>query len=303
MTSFNYLAAASLFSPSTALLAASISQTKKIADKLAADIALASTTATVTLTAHQARPAYSELTDDITLQLRRDGTRDGLRTHEDAEALYDSLPESINNISDVRAVVDSPNYEAGHIIPYAQGGSSDSSNIVYMPTELNREIGNSIPTSDDLNQAASAVEAEGYIFGDALADGVFGIAAGASAPAVFRLAGTGAKLAGGVLRSDPLAIHSATAEIPHQLTQGAQEGLTRGIPAAIGQAAFGPAGLVAGLVAPDFIEGAMTSDPSKQFACFARGSLKAGVCATAIAFPPLGFALGLGYLGSKLMGW
>lgn len=304
----NNLTAAAMFSPPTALsssialFAAQFSQTRKVADQLATDIALASATAVATLPLHQERPEYSELPEEITRQLRQDGTRGGLRSHEDAEALYDNLPESINNLQDAQAVVDSPNYEGGHLIPHSDGGSSDPANITYMPTAINRQIGDRIPTPEELQDAAAAVEAEGYLFDSAIADGMINLAAGAAAPATARLAGVASKLAGGAIRNDPKATSQALAELPEQLTHGLYESATRGIPAAIGSA-FGPAGLVAGFVAADFAEGAMSPDPTKQFNCYASGCLKAGALAAGISCPPIGFAMGAIYLAKNFFNW
>ncbi len=296
------IAHAPFFSPSAALLAAKISETKKIAERLASDIALASTAAVISNATNQQRPPYADLPGDIKLQLRRDGTRGTLRSHHDAEALYDSLPDSIDNIADVRAVVDSTNYEGGHIIPHAEGGTADANNITYMPTALNRQIGDRVPTPEELSEAASAVEAEGFLFADPLADNILGIAAGASAPAVFRLAGVGTKLAGGFIRDDQAATAQALNELPGELAKGLQESVTRGIPAAVGSA-FGPVGFAAGFVASDFIEGAMATDPDKQYKCYANGALKAGVIAAGVTFPPFGAVIAIGYLGSKFLNW
>ncbi len=298
-----YLAAhASIISPSATLLAAKISETKKVAQRLAADMALASAAASINSAVDQQRPPYADLPNDIKLQLRRDGTRGTLRSHQDAEALYDGLPDSINNIADVRAVVDSPNYEGGHFVPHAAGGTADADNITYMPTALNRQIGDRIPTPDELSEAASAVEAEGFLFSDPLADNILGVAAGASGPAVFRLAGVGTKLAGGFIRDDRAASAQAFNELPGELAKGLQESVTRGVPAAIGSA-FGPVGFAVGFVASDFIEGAMASGPDKQYKCYASGALKAGVIAAGVTFPPFGALVALGYLGSKFLNW
>ena len=245
------------------------------------------------------KPPFSQLPPDLIQQLRQDGTRDGLRSLADAEALYDKLPNSLDSIQDIRDVVASSNYEGGHIISYANGGPDTANNIVYMPTDLNRQLGANTPSLDDLQQANTAVTNEGYLGNSPVLEGIADLAAGATAPLAARITGTGVRLVGGMVRNDQAAINQAFTELPEQLATGATEGITRGVPAAIGASVAGPVGLVAGLVASDFIEAATAEDDTVRFNKCMEGSAKAGVAAVLICNPPLAAIAGTGWLIGK----
>jgi hypothetical protein len=242
---------------------------------------------------------FEQLPADLVQQLRQDGTRDGLRSLEDAENLYNQLPNSLNSIQDVRNVIASANYEGGHIISHSHGGSDTPDNIVYMPTELNRHLGERTPTADELQQARTAVTNEGYLGNSPVFEGIADLAAGATAPLAARITGTGVRLVGGMVRNDQTAINQAFTELPGQLATGATEGLTRGVPAVIGGSILGPVGAVGGMVAADFIEAATTDDESVRFNKCMEGSAKAGVAAVLICNPPLAAIAGTGWLIGK----
>jgi len=264
------------------------------------DEAAAATAAAVFGTkAINTKPAFESLPADLVHQLRQDGTRDGLRSIEEARALYDQLPDSLDSIQDVRDVVASANYEGGHIISHVHGGPATADNIVYMPSDLNRQIGDRTPTADELQQARTAVANEGYLGDSPVLEGIADLAAGATAPIAARLTGTGVRLVGGMVRNDQAAINQAFTELPSQLATGATEGLTRGVPAVIGGSILGPIGAVGGMVAADFIEAAATDDDSVRFTKCMEGSAKAGVAAVLLCNPPLAAVAGAGWLIGK----
>jgi hypothetical protein len=271
-------------------------QIKPTLDRLAV---VTSAAAVVSKTAVHAKPSFSSLPSDIVQQLRQDGTRDGLRPLAEAREIYDNLPNTLTTIQDVRDVVASADYELGHIIPHAHGGPATADNVTYMPSDLNRSIGDRLPTSGELDTARSAVANEGLIGDNPFLDSAFNLAAGATAPVAARISGTGARLVGGIVRQDSEAVARAFSELPDQLATGAVEGVTRGVPAAIGGSIAGPAGAVAGLVASDFIEAAMTDDDSVRFQKCMEGSAKAGVATVLLLNPPLAAAAGIGWLAGK----
>lgn len=261
--------------------------------------AAASAAAAAAVSTVNTKPSFYSLPADLVQQLRQDGTRDGLRSLAEAKALYEQLPDSLNSIQDVRDVVASSSYEGGHIYPHALGGPDTADNIAYMPTDLNRHIGDRVPTPDELQQANTAVSNEGYLGDNPVLEGIVDLAAGAAAPVTARLTGTGVKLVGGMVRNDQAAINQAFTELPQQLQTGAVEGLTRGVPAVIGASIAGPVGAVSGMVAADFIEAATTDDDSVRFTKCMEGSAKAGVAAVLICNPPLAVAAGAGWLIGK----
>ena len=245
------------------------------------------------------KPAFESLPADLVQQLRQDGTRDGLRSIEEARALYDQLPDSLDSIQDVRDVVASANYEGGHIISHAHGGPATADNITYMPTELNRHIGDRDATVEEVLESKVAVANEGYLGDNPLLEGMADLAAGATAPIAARLTGTGVRLVGGMVRNDQAAINQAFSELPSQLATGATEGLTRGVPAVIGGSLLGPVGAVGGMVASDFVEAFSSDDDSVRFNKCMEGSAKAGVAAVLICNPPLAVVAGTGWLIGK----
>lgn len=221
-----------------------------------------------------------------------------MRSLEEAQAIYNNLPNNLNTIEEIEKVVASHDYELGHIIPHAWGGASDAGNTQYMPSDLNREIGASIPTEAQLNEAASAVASEGFIGGSEAIEFIAETGAMGATPIAARAIGSATKLVGGFVRQDQNAVSQSLQELPGELATGAQEGLTRGIPAAIG-GALGPAGFVSGLVAVDFVEAIQSDDPSVKVQKTLEGSVKAGAAAFLICNPYLSVPLAIGYLGMK----
>lgn len=272
---------------------------KRIQPLIDAAAAANSTAAAVVNTAVNTKPSFYALPADIVQQLRQDGTRDGLRSLAEARDIYDNLPDTLTTIQDIRDVVASQDYELGHLIPHSHGGPATADNVTYMPTDLNRSIGDRLPTADELDTAHTAVSNEGLIGDNPLIDGAINLAAGATAPVAARLTGTGMRFIGGVVRQDSEAINRSVSELPGQLATGAVEGVTRGVPAVIGGSIAGPVGAVAGLVASDFIEAAITDDDSVRFNKCMEGSAKAGVAAVLLCNPPLAAIAGVGWLAGK----
>lgn len=272
-------------------------QIKPTLDRLAA---ATTTAATATAVTTAVKPAFDSLPADLIQQLRLDGTYgEGLRSIAEARALYDSLPNSLDSIQDIRDVVASRAYEAGHIIPHAHGGAATADNIAYMPSDLNRHIGDRVPTQNELDAAQTAVTNEGYLGNNPLLESAVDLTACATAPVVTRLTGSSIQLVGGMVRNDQAAISKSLTELPDQLATGAVEGITRGVPAYIGGSLLGPVGAVGGLVACDFIEAATTTDDSVRFTKCMEGSAKAGVAAVLICNPPLAAVAGAGWLIGK----
>ena len=245
------------------------------------------------------KPPFNSLPADIIQQLRSDGTRDQIRSLDEAQQIYESLPDSLDNLEDLRAVINSKDYELSHHIPHSQGGANTADNVSYMPTHTNRLMGAQHPTADELKSSSQAVENEGYIMHDYLIDTTIEYAACATAPAGARLAGTGVKLLGGIARSDEKALNEALAELPEQVKQGAVDSVTRGVPAAIGGSLLGPVGAIGGFVASDFVEAAISDDDNHRNNKFLEGSLKAGLGVVLYTNPPLAICAGAGWLVGK----
>lgn len=243
------------------------------------------------------------LPQELIIQLRRDGMRDGLRTLEEAERVYYTLPENIRtDINTIREVVDSGNFEWGHHTAYSLGGADTADNGSYMPTELNRSLGTDHPDADQLAEAYDAVEAQGYTAGsfvaDTVIDGVIGIAAPAGAMAL----GTGLKALGGAIRKDPDAIEAARKELPNAIKQGAITGVTRCLPAQIGGAMLGPVGAVAGFACKDIYTACNSNASSKdrRNAALKTAAITGG--AILLNGTPIGWMALAGYGAAKFFG-
>jgi hypothetical protein len=245
------------------------------------------------------KPPFDSLPADVIQQLRSDGTRDQVRTLDEAQQVYENLPDSLDNLTDLRAVINSKDYELSHHIPHSEGGANTADNVSYMPTHTNRSMGARHPSANELESSSQAVENEGYIGHEYLIDTATEYAACATAPVGARLTGTGVKLLGGIVRSDEEALNEALAELPGQVKQGAVDGVTRGVPAAIGGSLLGPVGAIGGFVASDFVEAAMSDNDNHRNNKILEGSLKAGLGVALYTNPPLAICAGAGWLVGK----
>ena len=211
------------------------------------------------------RVAFDDLPQDVIQQLRQDGSRGALRDLDGARAVYEQNvpPEAMGSLDGVRAITNDADIHWMHREPHAAGGSSDASNGLYGPAELNQQIGNrpmtnaEVAEAETFTQEVAELHTPGVtgdlaeVAGDTLETGALGGVMGGGLAAVHRLAqAQGFRDAG---RHDLAA--QAEAQIAHDAAKGAVNGVIRGTSVAVTQAVLGANPLTAGigLVAPDVV--------------------------------------------------
>ena len=209
--------------------------------------------------------AFEDLPAHVIQQLRRDGTRDGLRSPEEARAVYEqNVPaEAKGSIEGIEAITNDSDIPWMHQQPYAAGGSNSASNGVYGPEGLNSSIGDRPMTQAEIaeaeaytldiaEQATPGVTGDlGEVVGDTLETGAWGGVMGGGIAVAHRWAQVQGYRDSG--RHDLAA--AAEEQLVADAAKGAVNGVVRGTTVAVTQAVLGANPLTAGigLVAPDAI--------------------------------------------------
>jgi len=210
------------------------------------------------------RLSYEDLPPDVQLQLRRDGTRGELRTHQEAKDVYENdIPaEAKGSEEGVRSITNDPEIDWKHQEAHSKGGSNTHENGNYGHSSTN--TGTDTPTEQEIQQDWKEMEvvAEantpgvsgdlGEVIGESIGCGVGGGVLGAGMGLVSRLVqAQGYRDAG---RSDLAA--QAESRIGEDVVKGGINGVKYGTSMAVTQTILGSNPVTAGLglVVPDAID-------------------------------------------------
>ena len=210
------------------------------------------------------RLSYDDLPSDVQLQLRRDGTRGDLRSHEEAEDVYDNdVPsEAKGSVEGVKSITNDPEIDWKHQEAHSNGGSNthDNGNYGHSSTNTGTETPSQKEIDSDWVDMEVVAEANtpgvtgdlGEVVGETLGCGVGGAGIGAGMGAVNRVVQAKAYRDAG--RED--LAQAAEAKIAEDAIKGAGRGLKAGVGIAVTQTILGSNPLTAGIgiVAGDSIE-------------------------------------------------
>jgi len=208
---------------------------------------------------------FDDLPSNVINQLRSDGTRGDLRDIQQAREVYEqNVPaEAHGSIKGVESITDNVLIHWMHIKPHASGGSSDPTNGVYGPAELNHAIGNRPMSPEEVARAEeyildTAEQATPGVTGDLIEvigdtleiSALGGVMVGGMAAVQRLVKAHGFRNAG---RYD-LAT-KAENQILEDATKGVVSGMIRGTTVATAQAVLGanPLSASIGLVVPDVL--------------------------------------------------
>jgi hypothetical protein len=256
--------------------------------------------------------AFEELPAEVIQQLRTDGTHGIPRSIEEARAVYEhNVPaEAKGSIEGVESITSDPHTHWMHKEPFAHGGSSDASNGVYGPGELNHAIGDRPMTAAEIHQAHASTDTIahnatpsvtgdlGHVAGHTVEAAAMGGVFAAGVAAAHRYAqAQGFRDAG---RHDLAAM--AEQQLVEDATKGAISGMVRGTSVAVTQAVLGanPVTAAIGIVAPDVVRLMMKRDELSADEFQQRGLALAGKGALATALVCAGPVGWLGLAGLSI---